>query len=226
MGAISVLIGLCNTISNWFYEWYLLVLGWGGLLGNLADFFFQMTLLFNKVGWAFYDFYFWVDSINIAWSGIFSWETIKSLILSWLPGLEDALNWWGDWWHWIEQEVEDWWNSTKSTVQGWISIATEGLDALKVAWNNFWNITWPQWIDNLSELRLLWDNFWTVTFPNLVNFSWLGIWWDSQWLVIQQLIEDTIKVWFPFYDSVVEFITDPLEWLWTKVADWFLGPEV
>ena len=128
--------------------------------------------------------------------------------------------------------VNDWWTTILPYIISYVDAAIEGLAELKVAWCSFWKITFPNWTTELlrvgSELR----DFFTITLPNLLTFSWLGIWWCSRLLDIQNLIDSTVKDWLPFYDDlvelwngIVEFFTDPLTWLERKFTDWFLGEE-
>ncbi len=169
-----------------------------------------------------------LDSIKT----ILTWDDIKSLTLNWLPDLEDVIVWFSDWWGKVGDVISDWWDPIYLTVKEWVEARIAGFDSLKVDWGNFWTVTWPDWMRSLDSLWAAWDNFWTVTFPKLVSFDWLGIWWDSKLKELDKLINDKLKSWFPFYDDLVKiwddmkkFFTDPLEFLWTKFADWFLGRE-
>lgn len=180
----------------------------------------------------FYHFSLQMDALVSQIGDTLTWSNIRSLILSWLPDLTKVITWWQNWTTWLGQKIDEWWLATKSTVQGWIDIATQGFDNLVVAWDNFWTTTFPYWTSKLDDLKAGWDNFWTVTFPTLVDFTWLGIWWDSRWKEIEELKDSWFKDYEPFWegwqdwkDSVVEFFDDPLEWLLGKFTDWFLGPE-
>lgn len=180
----------------------------------------------------FEDFREWLEWAADWIDEILSWSNIRSLIRSWLPYLEDAVDWFRGWAHYVIQEVTDWWAATSSTVLGWINIATEGFDDLVAAWDSFWHITWPELLGNVHTLSETWDNFWTVIFPDLVSFTWLGAWWDARLFDIQSLIESWTVTLSPFWegwqdvrDKVLEFFNDPLEWLWVRFSDWFLGPE-
>ena len=91
---------------------------------------------------------------------------------------------------------------------------------------------WPEFTANFTNLKAAWDTFWTVTFPTLVSWAWLTTWWNSRLEDIQGLINSAFTIreglwtgWQDWRDKVVEFFTDPLEWLLAKFTDWFLGPE-
>lgn len=174
----------------------------------------------------------WYEDTVDALRDILSWATIKNYIRSWLEGIESAIAWFFDWWYQVGNRINYWWQGTWSTVQDWIAAATQGFDELKAAWDNFWNVTWPDILSQLELQRENWIRFWAVTFPTLVSFSWLGIWWDSRFQDVQDLINSAFTLrdslwagWQDIRDSVLEFFADPLEWLLTRFTDWFLGPE-
>lgn len=224
MSAINWIVQRLSDASDFFYDIYLEVNSWIYPFYLAANLFYQLCLVFNRLAWDFYDFGEWVADVTNQLRDILSWSTIRSYIRNWLPNLESVIDWWSKWRIWIGQEIDNWWSNIWQTVKSWIDIATEGLDSLKVTWNNFWNITFPQWTAKLDTLKGVWDNFWTVTFPTLVNFSWLTTWWNSRWKEVDQLINSRIKEWSPFFegwqdwkDRVTEFFTDPEEWLYKAV---------
>ena len=213
-------IGL--EIYDWVWPFYL-----------AADFFFYLQGVFANLAWDFYDFAEWVDDAADKLWDILSWSNIRSLISGWLDGIEDLIDWFGRWWVWVGQEIDDWWGSVRYIVQDWIEAATQGLDDLIVAWGDFWHGILPGILAIVDTLRASWDDFWVNIFPNLVNFDWLTTWWTSTIPDVQGLIDTTLLTWFPFYPSLAalwadvgEFITSPLDWLWTRFTDWFLGPEI
>lgn len=64
-------------------------------------------------------------------------------------------------------------------------------------------------------------------------YAWITTWWDDRIADVQGLIDTALSNWTPLLeswqdwkDSVAEFFADPLEWLWARFTDWFLGPEV
>ncbi|KKK66018.1 hypothetical protein LCGC14_2968300, partial [marine sediment metagenome] len=97
----------------------------------------------------------------------------------------------------------------------------------------FWNITWPAWLAQFETLRASWDNFWVTIYPGLVSFAWLTTWWNERLADVAGLIDSAFTIreglwdgWQDVRGAVLEFFSDPLEWLWSKFTDWFLGPEV
>lgn len=233
MSFLNWIVEDLNTASDFFYDIYREVLGWVYPFWLAAEFFYSLSRVFNWLAWDFSDFAEWVYSVVDALATILSWTNIRSLIRGWLPDLEDVIDWWDRWWVWVGQEIDDWWGYTKNIVQGWIDSATEGFSDLVVAWDTFWNITWPQWTGKLDTLKADWDIFWAVTFPTLVSFTWLTTWWTSTMVEVLNLIDTAFTLreslwagWQEIRAQVVEFFADPWEWLLAKFTDWFLGPEV
>ena len=168
----------------------------------------------------------WYEDTILLLREILSWSTIKSYIRSWLAGIESAIAWFFDWWYQVGNRIDYWWSGRVSIVQGWIDAATQGFDELKAAWDNFWTITWPGILDDIEGLRSEWTNFWSITFPTLVSFTWLTEWFGGKLLEIQALIDSAFTLreslwagWQEMRDSVVEFFTDPLKWLYDRVED-------
>jgi len=192
-----------------------------GPLWDIYDWLWDVYKWFNKAAW-------WYEDVKDAIEDILSWSNIRSLIRSWLDGIEDLIDWFSNWWNIIKAKVEEWWEETLTFVKGLIAIAVQGLDDLIEAWDTFWRVTWPEWTGNLSELRSLWDTFWTTIFPTLVSFTWLETWWISQLGEIDTLIDSTLKRWFPDFNDLVklwkelgEFWKDPLQWAYDKLDEFF-----
>ena len=229
---INKIIEYLNDASDFFYDLYLECYYAPYIPGVVANLFYQVCLVFNRLAWRFSDLGELLDDVVYQISKILSWSTIRSYIRSWLPYLEDAVSWFSARWKWFTTEVTNWWQETTTTVKGWIAVATQGLDTLKVAWDSFWKVTFPQWTSKLDTLKAAWDSFWTVTFPNLVSFQWLTSWWNGKLKEVDSLIDSKIKEASPLFagwqevkNSVVEFISNPLDWIETRFTDWFLGKE-
>ena len=233
MAFMNWIVERLSDAAGFFWDIGLEVYDWVWPFYLASDFFFSLQGVFANLAWDFSEFAEWVDDAVGQLADILSWSNIRSLIEGWLDGIDDIIDWFGNWWVWVGQEIDDWWQSVKDDVQGLIDSATQGLAGLLATWDSFWNITWPQWMGEFDTLLAAWDDFWTTTFPDLVNFSWLETWFNTKILDIQRLIDTAIGNWAPLLeswqevkDNVIEFSADPLEWLWTRFTDWFLGPEV
>lgn len=226
------IIGALNSVSSWFYQLYLSCYYAGWPLSSIAGWFYTLSSTFADVSWAFYDFSSWVSDVSSKIGNYLSWSTIWSYILSTVPNLLSIRDWFYNWWGNVVSVVDSWWAATQLTVRAWIDAGNQYFTGVATAWNNFYQSTWPQFIAGFTGLKAAWDGFWTVNFPNLVSFGWLGTWWASQLQDVQALIgsafTDRAGLWDGWQDvknSVVSFLSGPLDWLWDKFTDWFLGAE-
>jgi len=229
---INKIVGYLRDASDWFYDIYLEVRGWVWPFYLIADFFYELCYLFYYLAGNFSDFGDWVDDIADQVADILSWSNIRSLIRSWLPDLEDAIEWWDRWWKWVGEEIDDWWRDKKHDVWGWIEEAEDwlkgligsvetALNTLKAAWDDF-----KGKIPTIVEIIQWWRNWLGNVFAALIRWGFATL-LDVAGLITTAFIERESwwAGWQDFRDKVVEFFTDPLEFLWTLFADWFLGPE-
>ena len=220
------IIDKMSLTSGWFYSIYLTVEDWVWPFTLAADFFYEVSRVFQQMAIDFYTFSLWVDGIATRIVTILSWDNIKSLFKEWLPGLEEIRDWFYAWQLHVWQELTNWWRAQSTTVLGWIEEAKEEL------------LTWTDWLhgqiielredlDNLlaqipdvSEMATWFSNWWGNILPNL---TW---WWDEKLLDIQALFSSWTLELEPFWagwqdirDKVFEFFADPWEWLYNKFDD-------
>jgi hypothetical protein len=232
MGFMSSIINALNSVGSWFYQIYQEVYGWVYPFWLAAGLFYQLSNLFSTLAWRFYDFSDWVSDVQSKIGNFLSWSTIWSYILSYVPNLVSIRDWFYSWYTNVTGAVTSWWSSMQWTVRGWIDAAVQGLGTMAAAWNNFWNNLWPQLTADFNSLRSDWGNFWRITVPDLVNFSWLETWWQDRTRDIDGLISSGFSTraslwegWDIMRDKVVSFFADPVEYIWGRFTEWFLGPE-
>ena len=172
----------------------------------LGDIFYELHwLVLNIVSWI-YGFDDWLMAISYKVEDILDWDAVQDLLLDWLPHLRHMHDWWYDWVYWVGRQITEWWQTAISEVEDLISAAIQGFRDLV---NDL-----DSWLSNLQSS---WNNFWVSILPNLAD--WTGV-------------DDLIRTWFtnftPFWedwldwkDSVAEFFTDPLQWLYDKMDEWF-----
>ncbi|MBA7714627.1 hypothetical protein ES703_123656 [subsurface metagenome] len=229
-----------DTIYAWVWDFAWQLREWGDSIWTWIPYYeWFRNRLYDAAEWLWKlltpiaHFSDWVYDVGGKVENILSIVDIIALLKDWLDWAAWSWQWIDNAWEIITGWIDEWWSSTSLTVQTWISIATEGLADLLTAWDDFWTITWPEWTSKLDNLTSELHSFFTLTLPGLVSFDWLGTWWNDRLTEVNTLINDTIKIWLPFYDSlatlwsnVAEFIVNPLDWLEKRLADWFLGPEV
>lgn len=232
MWFMSWIINALGSISGTFYDLYLETSGWVWPFYYVANIFYYGSVACDNLANYFGYFSDWVYDVWDRVSKIFTWDTIWSLIQQYAGPLLNILKGLWDWWWSIWDEIGTWWSAMQYTVQEWINTAVGGLRDIAGAWSNFWNSLWPQLTSSFYSLKSSWDNFWNFTFPDLVSFSWLTTWWNSRLGDVRDLIYTAVRDvaslaegWQDMRSNVVTFFQDPLEWLWNRFADWFLGPE-
>lgn len=102
-------------------------------------------------------------------------------------------------------DIENWAITEINTMTETIAALVTDIENLPIdAINNL--------IETITNL-ISWDALW----------DWLTPWWNDRLRDLSDLIDSRIREWFPFFDSIVEFFKDPLEWLLNRFFTWFLG---
>jgi hypothetical protein len=206
-----------------------------GLFGNIADRVSGWITPFNWLASPFtwiHDrifslavsvgkFFAWVRGVADVIGGLQGWDDIWQLIISNLPWLENIGEWFQSWYQHIADVFQDLWRSVTPMIKGWISTAVQSLEAIGEAWGNFWDNLWPQLTGWVDELRAGWDHFIKVTLPSLPGWGDIGDFIDSR---IDQL-SGFWEGWQEIREQVFDFFSNPIEYLWERFIDWFLGPE-
>lgn len=212
-------------IADWFLSAYQEVSGWIWPFHYLQYPLYGIHRVCRDLLTPIAHFWFWAEHIATKLQAAWTSEGILGLIKWWFPWLYDVGEWFYGRWNWFLSAAGDWWSSTKVTVLGWIDIATQGLNTLRVLWDEFWTITWPKWTATLEVLGSEVSSFFTKTLPDLVDNLKLEHWWKGKLFAVDGLIGSKLAEWFPFYDDVAEFFKDPGEFLLSRLTDWFLGKE-
>ncbi len=188
-----------NEISTWAWPFYLAAL----------PFYLISNLFYSLAGyWAY--FATWVAAVTVKSGEFLTADLIPRLIIPLVEGVLNTVNWLLTIGGAVTSILEDWWLSTQVTVKGLIASATEALPGL---------------ISSVGD-------FFTLVLPNLIDFTWLESWWTARVVDIGNLISTAFTLreslwsgWQEVRTSVLEFLANPLDWLWDKFTDWFLGPE-
>lgn len=249
MSFINWIIEACNDASDFFYEIYLEVYGWIYPFWLAATFFYSLCLIFNDLAWDFYYFGNWVNDVANKITQILSYANIAAYFRKWFDWAEDAWDWVTNAYSNIVSNVTTWWDASNNPIRLFIkaadqaisntlSILSAAFNNLKVAWDNFWTVIFPQWI---ASLQNLWNSFtafvasigqtileYLQAFWNSTIFpAFQSIWqflsalhiptWDEIWsFVFSKLpgIDDILNWWAEFWLDVKTFFTEPLIWLW------------
>jgi len=220
-----------DYIRDWFI-WATQTLVWWAIwlskqiwpLDQLYYAFKELSDFTSRVAGYLYDASNWYDWVADRVADILSWSTIWSYIKAYIPNWDKIGQWFSGWTTTVIDLVTHAGSVIRTTIEGWIAIAKQFLQEqinsvntllgnLQTTWDDFWTMTWPQWMSSFNTLSAAWGTFWTQTFPTLATWSGAG-----------SLITSALKEWFPFYDSLVslwdgiaEFFADPEDWLYKAV---------
>lgn len=220
------IFSLVWDISDWFRSAYQEVSGWVWPFHYLQHPLYGLYRVFWNLLTPIGHFGDWVYDVGKKVQDILTSEGILGLIKWWFPWLIPLGEWFAERWAWFTATLGDWWDTKKPIVQGWIDIATQGLNGLIVAWDNFWKITFPQWTDKLEVLGSDFGDFFTQKLPTLFDVSYAELWWRGKFSDVTDTINSAFTEresfwsgWQDFKDGIVLFFTDPLDWIKSHVIE-------
>uniref|UniRef100_A0A6M3XWG6 Uncharacterized protein n=1 Tax=viral metagenome TaxID=1070528 RepID=A0A6M3XWG6_9ZZZZ len=230
---VDDIFSLIWDISEWFYDCYIEANTWVYPFRYVATPFYYLYRSFWNLLTPIAQFSDWVYDVQQKVTGILSFADIWTEFSKWFKWAEWAWSWVLDASLIINYYISNWWSSASLTVQSWISEArtyAESLVAgamvivtnLQAAWDAF-----KGKIPSIDAVVAWWGN-WSGELLSVIN-----TWWTGALLEVQVLINSAFTVreslwsgWQDWRDQVIDFFTDPVEFLWAKFTDWFLGPEV
>lgn len=230
MNPIDYIVGIILNIATFFLGIYLEVKDWVFPFNLIAPFFLDIWFALVDIAVFVRALGDWIENIYVIIADFLTSGEIWDFFRQWFEWAEWAWNWVSDAFGNVWDIITSWWSTTQLTVIGWIDTAIAGVEALlgvvesglaslQTSWDDFWTITWPQWMSAFTDLASAWDNFWVNIFPTLA--TWSGV---------SDLIETALKEWFPWYDDLVKiidevfaFFANPLDYLVDKLETWFWG---
>lgn len=232
MWFIDYIVEQLVDARDWLLDAYSEVSGWIFPFSYLSYPLWGLYQVFYYLVFYFGYFNDWLDWASGRLNEILSTWDIQSYFQWWLDAAANAWDWVYNAWDNIWQEVDTWWSTTKLTVQGWldwleielkglISQVDLGLTSLRHSWDNF--VSKIPTIDEIIEWFKNWGgNVWS----EITN------WWSSTVNDVQGLIDSAFvsresfwSGWQDVRDNVIEFFSNPLDWLASHIEDWFWGEE-
>lgn len=232
MWFLNIIISYLGNIRDWFLSAYNEVKGWVWPFNNLATPLYYLYYAFSYVTLYFGYFNDWVATANTKLSQILDINQIIVYLKTWLDYATYAWQWVGNAISNVTSIITSWWSSAQETVLAWIEQAKQwtlaqiqNLAAAMVEVQAWWN-SFKSNLPTLSEIIAWFQSWW----PNIL--SMLGSWWIERLLDVEALFNSWFlelsplwEGWQEIREEVFEFFSDPLEWLWARFTDWFLGPE-
>lgn len=203
---VDTIFSIVWSISDWFESLYNSTKNiW--LVGEpVSNIFLAIHDLFWRLLTPTAHFHDWVYTVEQKIRDILNIDEILDVLSQPISWAERAYSWVQNAWQNIWNTVTDWWSTVKPIILDWIEEAKTFLKPL-IDNTNKW----------LSNLQQSWDDFWTQTFPTLAD-----------WAGTNNLIDSTLKSWFPWYDTLVSikdemftFFADPQQYVYDKLDEFF-----
>lgn len=214
---------LTNLVSYWAQ----LAGRWASIAGDiraewwapswLKSAFLSISSLVDGIYGAFFDFQYWLQALVNRVDPLVRWDQVGAWLSESLSQVATLWTWWLDRRQFITWEVDTWWESVRWIVLGWIDAAAGGIADLRRSWESFSQYSLPELLANVNKLSADWSNFTRVTLPGLASFQDLEGWYSGKAVDVRDLIESTIRSFFPFYDEIVG--------LWGEIREMFTDPE-
>lgn len=221
MWFMEYIVARCQDIADHFYNAYLTVFDWVWPFNLLASPLYYICYAFTYLAYYFGEFDDWLEWAAGELDRILDTWDIWSYFRTWFDAAANA-------WDWIKDAVvnvfdiaDAWWSSAKYEVLVWISNVRAEVNSI---------------IDDiardLAEIRAAWESFqvkipavdevivWWSTWDTYIH-TYINNWWTARIRDVQGLIDSAFKDREPFWSGwqdwrgqVVEFFTDPEDWLY------------
>jgi hypothetical protein len=213
-----------GKISAQFATWALTAYGYGDLFAWIGDACVAISDFFAQVSGFFYDAWSWWDNLTDTIARFITQSWLYDFMSDPLAKINQLWTWFLDRWSNVEVIILGWWEGTKTLVNdfiaaliaeatAWITERLDELGVVKVAWDNFWTITWPVLQDNLSP-----DAIWRSILYRLEEWG-IGkdqAMSDGMDAKINPLIAE-VEHHTTWLDTIKELFEDPEEWLVKKI---------
>jgi len=220
-------------IADWFYDAYQTASDWGWPWSLISAVFFHLYDSFRDMAISFAYFGFWILDVSDKILAMLTFDNVYYYLKSYLDAAMDAWAWVESSWLNVWDIVDVWWTVTGAEVLDQLGVIQDWT-AQQLSYLETAILELQAAIDNLDlelpDVTVILDwfaNWWSNILEHL-NTWWLGRLLDIQALIDSAFIlrETYWQGWQDLRDTVFEFFSDPLVWLWTRFTDWFLGPEV
>jgi len=251
MSWMNSIISWLGSIRDYFLSQYYSASGWpyvGNLIGSV---FLYLYLFFYYLTYYFGQFNSWLVWATGRIDQILDITTITSYFSTWINCTLTAWSWVYSHFSNVVSDVTAWWNASNnpirlyigqaiSTIQGLPDWFMSEFTSLKTGWDNFWNVTWPQWMTTLHDLGVSFlafvnsigqtilshlNAFWDSTIFPALSSIWQSLSslnipsWDEIWsFIFSKLpgIDDILNWWSELSSNVKDFFINPITWLLGK----------
>ena len=228
MWFLDQIISYLASARDWLFSAYDEVRGWVSPFHYLSTPLFYIWIAFDRLVIYFSYFNDWVTDTATKLTTILSYANISSYFSYYFDAAAAAWSWVANSWWNVTNIINSWWSSAQYTVLAWIDDAKYWLQT-QINSLNIWVSNLQASINELlalipsiSEIIAWFSNWWSLILAAII--SWGGL----PAALIQDLINSTLRLWFPFYDAlaglwnnIAEFFADPLDWIYNKLEEFF-----
>lgn len=228
MWFLNSIVSWLDSVTGYFYDAYQEVSGWV----------FPFHYLSTPLYWLYHAFYYlthYFGEFNnwLVWAAgridvILSTWDIWSYFETWFTYAQDAWSWVYNALYNVWNICNDWWSSAQYTVIGWIQDVQDYASSL---FNQAVSLIAPledalasviAWLPSIEEVISWWGN-WTGNVWATITSWWSGAIGEVLALINSAFLEREPfwAGWQDWRDSVTEFFSDPLQWLYNKMDEWF-----
>ncbi len=206
----DILVEWFVSAAEWFGAAHDVADGWWWPFDLLASPLDWLRWIFERIAYRVGNLRDWIDNTIEAIGNFLEELDILALLEDWTDMAVAAWEWVrdaattigdtiDDWWFDVAKDVGDLVDAAKLFASELVDTANTLIDGLQTNWDNFWEDTFPTLID-------------AITLDDTISgwFDSFGVMWDG---------------WVDVKDDVVDFVQDPLGWLFDRLEDWFWGPE-
>ena len=206
MSWMNSIISWLKDIESSFYDAYLEVYYWIYPFWLLA---YPLLYISRGFGWLAYYFSFlnnWLVWAADEIDKILSTTDIWSYFKWWFNAAENA-------WSWVYDAVKN----VKAIIESWWSSKYQDILALIEGAKGWSKALIDSVASQLSSLTTRWDSFTSSILPNLAD--WTGV--EELIATATSDLLPLIEGWQEFKEAIVSFFSDPLQWLYNRLDEFF-----
>jgi hypothetical protein len=207
---LDSLVSFWASLSNTMASWAAAAAAWVWPLNIIAPLVVAVSSIVDGIFGGMLDFRVFYRTLELRVSELLDFDELLDRLSEPLDQLAALWAWFSDWAGSVGSLIADWWAGVEDTVLSWISVATQGLDNVLIAW----------------------ETFTTEILPTLFDLEFAEEWYRSKLVAVGQLITsafteraDLWAGWSDFRQSVSDIVSTPFDWLEARFTDWFLGGE-
>lgn len=228
MWFLNSIVSWLTSVEGFFYDAYLEVRGWVYPFYYLSYPLYSLYYAFYYLASYFSSFNDWVDWAANEIGNILSYSNIYSYFKTYFDYASDAWYWVRDAVYYVSNIIDNWWDATWYDVRSWVYARIDDVEVL-IANTESWlanlQADFTNFIDslpNLNEILAWFTNWWSNILASIIAWGALTVTQISSLIDSAFIARDSFWAgWQEVKSDVVEFFTDPLQWLYDRAENFF-----